>query len=125
MRVPLLNASWYEAMNNGSYKTVDNARQEGSVTMQTLIHNATLILPERLIEGGWLFIENGRILDLGEGAMSPTFAPHSIDACGQFLLPGLIDLHCDTIEKCVEPRPKVHFDIHIALVEADWRLAGS
>jgi alpha-D-ribose 1-methylphosphonate 5-triphosphate diphosphatase len=93
--------------------------------VQTLIHNATLILPDRLIEGGWLLIENGLILDLGEGATCPAVTPHSIDACTQFLLPGLIDLHCDAIEKFVEPRPNVHFDIHIALAEADWRLAGS
>ena len=93
--------------------------------MQTLIYNATLILPNRLIESGWLFIENGRILDLGETATCPTVAPYSIDACMQFLLPGLIDLHCDAIERFVEPRPNVHFDIQVALAEADWRLAGS
>jgi alpha-D-ribose 1-methylphosphonate 5-triphosphate diphosphatase len=93
--------------------------------VQTLIYNATLILPNRLIEGGWLLIENGRILDLGEGATCPTVAPHSIDACTQFLLPGLIDLHCDAIEKFVEPRPNVHFALQIALAEADWRLAGN
>jgi alpha-D-ribose 1-methylphosphonate 5-triphosphate diphosphatase len=40
-------------------------------------------------------------------------------------LPGLIDLHCDAIEKLVEPRPNIHFDIQVALSEADWRLAGS
>jgi len=39
-------------------------------------------------------------------------------------LPGLIDLHCDAIEKLVEPRPNVHFAIQHALAEADWRLAG-
>ena len=93
--------------------------------MRTLIYNATLILPNRLIEGGWLFIENGRILDLGEGATYPAVAPHSIDACTQFLLPGLIDLHCDAIEKFIEPRPNVHFALQVALAEADWRLAGS
>ena len=93
--------------------------------MQTLIHNATLILPNHLIEDGWLLIENGRILDLGEGATCPDVAPHSIDARTQFLLPGLIDLHCDAIEKSIEPRPNVHFAIQIALAEADWRLAGS
>src|SRR5262249_25576611 len=39
--------------------------------------------------------------------------------------PGLVDLHCDAIEKLVEPRPGVHFDLDNALNEADWRFAGS
>lgn len=93
--------------------------------MQTLIHNATLILPDRLIDGGWLLIEDGRILDMGEKATCPTVLPSSVDAHMQFLLSGLIDLHCDAIEKFVQPRPNVHFDIQIALSEVDWRLAGS
>ncbi|GHO83897.1 alpha-D-ribose 1-methylphosphonate 5-triphosphate diphosphatase [Dictyobacter formicarum] len=93
--------------------------------MQTLIHHATLVLPDRLIEGGWLLIEDKSILDLGEEATCPGPGSHTIDGEAGFLLPGLIDLHCDAIERLVEPRPKVHFDIHIALQEADYRLAGS
>ena len=93
--------------------------------MQTLIHSATMILPNSLIEGGWLLIENGRILDLGEEATCPHGIDNVVDGHMQFLLPGLIDLHCDAIEKFVEPRPDIHFDIQIALEQADWRLAGS
>lgn len=93
--------------------------------MQTLIYNAVLILPDRLIDGGWLLIEDGRILDLGEEATCPEASCNAVDARSQFLLPGLIDLHCDAIERLVEPRPNVHFDMHVALVEADWRLAAS
>lgn len=93
--------------------------------MQTLIHNATLVLPDSLVEGGWLLIEDGKILDLGEETTCPHFADYSIDAHTQFLLPGLVDLHCDAIEKLVEPRPDIHFDIQVALEQADWRLAGS
>ena len=93
--------------------------------MRTLIHNATLILPNNLVEGGWLLIEDGRILDLGEEAKRPHVADRLVNAHMQFLLPGLIDLHCDAIEKFVEPRPDIHFDIQFALAQADWRLAGS
>ena len=39
-------------------------------------------------------------------------------------MPGIIDLHCDAIEKLVEPRPNTHFPIALALQEADLRLAG-
>lgn len=93
--------------------------------MQILIHNATLVLPDRVIEGGWLLIEDGYILDLGEATTCPPPGRRVINAGARFLLPGLIDLHCDAIEKVVEPRPRIHFDIHTALQEADWRLAGN
>ncbi len=96
--------------------------------MQTLIYNATLVLPDRVVEHGWLLIEDGRILDLGEEATFPGYPvsqAQSIDADNNFVLPGLIDLHCDAIEKLVEPRPNVHFNIRTALQEADLRLAGS
>jgi alpha-D-ribose 1-methylphosphonate 5-triphosphate diphosphatase len=85
----------------------------------------TLVLPEHVLENGWLLVEDGVILDLGEEATRPTPGAHAIDGGASFLLPGLIDLHCDAIERLVEPRPNVHFDLHIALQEADYRLAGS
>lgn len=94
--------------------------------MQTLIYNARLILPDLIIEQGWLLIEQERIVTLGEGKGPVSNAGTCfIDAQGDFILPGLIDLHCDAIEKAVEPRPLVHFDLPTALREADWRLAGS
>ena len=46
-------------------------------------------------------------------------------AASDLLLPGLIDLHSDAIEKLVQPRPSVHYDMPLPLLEMDWRLAGS
>ena len=92
--------------------------------MQTLIHNATLVLPNRVVEHGWLLIEDERILDLGETATCPPSDIRSIDAATSMLLPGIIDLHCDAIERLVMPRPGIYFPLSVALEEADWRLAG-
>ncbi|GLV53594.1 amidohydrolase [Dictyobacter sp. S3.2.2.5] len=93
--------------------------------MQTLIQHATLVLPDRLIEDGWLLVEDEAILDYGDAATCPTGSSiHTIHAKAGFLLPGLIDLHCDGIERFVEPRPNVQFDIQLALQEADYRLAA-
>ena len=94
--------------------------------MQTLIYNAVLVLPETLLENGWLLIEDGLITALGEGASCPqpqTIA-RPVNAEGNFVLPGMIDLHCDGIEKLVMPRPNVMFDINVALDENDRRLAA-
>lgn len=93
--------------------------------MRTLIHNAMLVLPEQLVEDGWLLIEDDIIIQVGEKQYpSIHYFERAIDANMNFVLPGLIDLHCDAIEKLVEPRPGVQFDITLALIEADWRLAG-
>ena len=93
--------------------------------MQTLIYNATLVLPDKLIENGWLLIEDARIAGLGESATAPAQVERKIDGLGHFLMPGLIDLHSDAIERQVEPRPEVIFDTHIALGEIDRRLASA
>lgn len=89
-----------------------------------LIYNGTLVLPDKLVENGWLMLEDGRIADLGHAANQPHPIETDLDANGNFVLPGLIDLHCDAIEKLVQPRPNVMFDVAIALDENDRRLAG-
>jgi alpha-D-ribose 1-methylphosphonate 5-triphosphate diphosphatase len=48
----------------------------------------------------------------------------SIDVRGQIILPGLIDLHSDILEKCIEMRPGVYFDSVFALQNLDRRLAA-
>jgi alpha-D-ribose 1-methylphosphonate 5-triphosphate diphosphatase len=92
--------------------------------MQTLIKNANLVLPNKVVKGGWLLIENSHIVETGEVDNCPSGIEKEIDARDNFLLPGLIDLHCDAIEKLVEPRPNVQFDLRIALHEVDRRLAS-
>jgi alpha-D-ribose 1-methylphosphonate 5-triphosphate diphosphatase len=93
--------------------------------MQTLIREATLVLPDRLIDGGWLMIEDTRILALGDPVNCPASADRVISAGGDLLMPGLVDLHSDAIEKAVQPRPNVSFPMPGPLLEMDWRLAGS
>nr|BBH90912.1 amidohydrolase [Thermosporothrix sp. COM3] len=93
---------------------------------QTILYNATLVLPDRVLHDGWLLLEDTIIADLGTG--QPPIGQNGyqyIDIQGDLVMPGLIDLHCDAIEKLVEPRPRVLFDIPTALHEADYRLACS
>ncbi|MCL5049615.1 MAG: amidohydrolase family protein [Firmicutes bacterium] len=63
-----------------------------------LYHNATLINPatEAQLNNGWLLIEDGRIAKLGQqqhGQSDLPAATQQIDLHGQYVLPGLIDVH--------------------------------
>ncbi len=53
----------------------------------------------------------------------PRQAAHAIDVRGHLIVPGLIDLHCDAIEKCIEMRPRALFNAEFALQALDQRLA--
>ncbi len=57
-----------------------------------LIQNGTLILPDKLIEGGAVLCERGRIKEVGQGVAAPKNAV-VIDAKGGYISPGFIDIH--------------------------------
>ena len=57
------------------------------------IFNATLILPDRLLPNGGLQVRSGRITAVGEVEALPEWNDETIDAGGQFLLPGFVDMH--------------------------------
>jgi N-acetylglucosamine-6-phosphate deacetylase len=65
-------------------------------TQRLLIHNARLFTPNHPGLTGWLLIEGGLIRALGSGK-TPDFSHDpslpSLDAQGNNLLPGFIDLH--------------------------------
>jgi N-acetylglucosamine-6-phosphate deacetylase len=58
------------------------------------IVNTTLVLPDRLVPGGAVQVRDGVIAGLGPGGETPGGAGSTtIDAGGQFLAPGYIDMH--------------------------------
>jgi len=76
--------------------------------------NATLILPDRVIQGSFK-VENGIITVIDEDTMSLS---GSTD-CGQdFILPGLIEIHTDNLEKYVVPRPGIYWPSPLAAIIA-------
>jgi alpha-D-ribose 1-methylphosphonate 5-triphosphate diphosphatase len=92
--------------------------------MRYVFVNATLILPDITISDAWLLIEDGIISAYGIHPNPHHNAP-VIDCHGAYIMPGIIDLHCDTIEKMVQPRPGVHIDTHVALHITDRLLVSS
>ena len=73
---------------------------------ELIIGNARLVLPDRVMENGWLVAAGGRIVDFGSGP-PPRGA---LDFAGDVLAPGLVELHTDHLETHIEPRIQVSFD---------------
>lgn len=81
-----------------------------------LLTNARIVLPDRVVEGS-LVVENDRIADI----LADRHYAHGIDLHGQWLIPGLVDLHTDYLEKEINPRPKTNFPLPIAFHMMDQR----
>ena len=82
--------------------------------------NARLVLPDHVIEAGWLATDDGMIAEFGTGR-APAGAQ---DVAGDFVIPGLIELHTDHLEAHYMPRPKVYWDPVAAVVSYDGQLAS-
>jgi len=71
--------------------------------MPTILTNAKLILEDEVVSGTIAFDESG-ILAVDQGKSS---LPGAIDAKGDYVAPGLVEMHTDNMEKHFMPRPKV------------------
>lgn len=90
--------------------------------MKTLLTGARVVLPFETRDKLDVLIEDGVI-----AALDPESSGNArvIDLAGRLLMPGMIDLHCDALEKEVEPRPNVHFPLDFACAQADKRNAAA
>jgi len=95
------------------------------VAKRVILTNGQVVLPDRILAAGEVMVEDGVIQHTGQSSSSRALAGETvIDAEGGFILPGFIDMHCDAIEKEMEPRPGAFFDMDIALPELEKKLAG-
>lgn len=90
--------------------------------MTTVITNARLILETEVVEGTIAFDATG-IVSIDQGRSS---LPHAIDANGDYVAPGLIEMHTDNLEKHFVPRPSVVWPDGLAAALAhDAQMAAS
>ncbi|MET0221368.1 MAG: alpha-D-ribose 1-methylphosphonate 5-triphosphate diphosphatase [Tardiphaga sp.] len=92
-----------------------------SKNSEIVLGNARIVLADRVIEHGWVAVAQGRIAEIGEG-MAPG---RSVDAGGDLIMPGLVELHTDALEAHFVPRPKVYWDPIAAVISYDAQLATS
>jgi len=85
-----------------------------------LLNHARVVFADEVRDDVAILIEDGLI-----AAATPETAGDArvVDLSGRLLVPGMIDLHCDALEKEVEPRPGVHFPLDLACALADKRNA--
>lgn len=86
----------------------------------TIFANATLVLPGETLRGH-LRMADGHITDIGQGTAIPAGA---IDCGGDLVMPGLIELHTDNLERHIQPRPKVGWPHQAAIIAHDAELAS-
>jgi alpha-D-ribose 1-methylphosphonate 5-triphosphate diphosphatase len=85
----------------------------------TAFRNAQLVLGDEVVAGS-ISIENGTIaaIDAGSSTTGEDFE-------GDYLIPGLIELHTDQLEAHYRPRPGVFWNTLGALQAHDTQIAGS
>jgi len=86
-----------------------------------LIRNARIVTRDEVFTGV-VRIEDGKIHDVERGTTS---AREAEDWDGDYLLPGLIELHTDNLEKHLAPRPGVQWNTDAAFVIHDAQVAAA
>ncbi|MDV4143475.1 MULTISPECIES: alpha-D-ribose 1-methylphosphonate 5-triphosphate diphosphatase [Shimia] len=90
------------------------------MTQDMILANATLVLEKETLRGS-LVVKDGIITAVDSGTAVPAGAE---DCDGDFVAPGLIELHTDNLERHLHPRPKVDWPHQAAIVAHDAELAS-
>jgi len=86
---------------------------------EMLFRNARIVTAGAIVEGA-VAVEAGAIAEVGA-----TAAAEGLDLAGDFLIPGLIELHTDQLEAHYRPRPGVFWNPMAAIQAHDAQLASS
>lgn len=90
------------------------------MTSRTIFANAKVVLPTEVVVGS-VCVTGTQITSIDSGTSVPA---GSIDCEGDYLCPGLIELHTDNLERHIMPRPRVDWPHDAAIVAHDAELAG-
>jgi alpha-D-ribose 1-methylphosphonate 5-triphosphate diphosphatase len=86
-----------------------------------IITNAQIVLPKEVFPGS-IELEAGQIRSIDS---QPSRVAEAIDWSGDYLLPGLVELHTDNIERHALPRPGVRWPLEQALLDHDRSMVSS
>lgn len=86
---------------------------------ETILTNARIVCPDQEINGT-VVLEDGKIIDI----LSHNI-PDGMNLHGAFLIPGVIDIHSDYLERELKPRPTAQIPLELALHVTDLRALSS
>ena len=86
---------------------------------EQIFSNARIVLEDRIVEGG-VIIRDGKIAVIDEGSSRT-----GEDFGGDYLIPGLVELHTDHLESHYSPRPGVRWHMTSAIQAHDAQIVTS
>jgi len=92
-----------------------------AATTDLVLANARLVLPDAVVTGS-VRVQDGVIAAVDSGRGVP---PGALDCAGATLIPGLIELHTDNLERHLRPRPTVDWPHGAAVVAHDGEMASA
>jgi len=92
-----------------------------SAVNEQVFSNARVVLADEVVRGS-VVIRDGVIVAIEHGNTS---VPSAHDLHGDYLVPGLVEIHTDNLERHVMPRPKVTFPMQSAMQAHDAEIAAS
>lgn len=91
------------------------------MTTETILTHARLVLPEAVLDGT-IILRDGLIAEIQPGASHSLAA---IDCGGDFIIPGVVDVHTDNLERQVQPRVNARWPSLSAFVSHDAQCAAA
>lgn len=91
------------------------------MSSKSVFNNARIVTRTEILDGSLTFADGTIVaVDTGRG-----FGRFARDMDGDYLLPGLVDIHTDNLEKHLEPRPGVTWPGLAAIVAHDRQIAAA
>ena len=91
------------------------------MSVETILTNARLVLHDRTL-AGTIVLRDGMIATVQPGRAA---SPSAIDLDGDYLIPGIVDLHTDNLERQVQPRSLARWPSRSAMVAHDAQCAAA
>ena len=91
------------------------------MSIELILTNARVVTSDAEFDGT-VVVRDGRIVEVGTGR---SHAPCAIDLDSDYLVPGLVELHTDNMEKHFSPRPGVKWPSLPAVIAHDTQIAAA
>lgn len=91
------------------------------MTPETILTNARLVLPNEVLLGT-ITLRGGLIQDIQPGQAQH---PGALDCAGDFIIPGVVDVHTDNLERQVQPRANARWPSLSAFIAHDAQCAAA